>query len=74
MTFVAGRALPPQLPPEPKPWIPLTKAQRHALDRRTRTVRELLATPLVGADGLAEWVSRPEQAGQDGRHDPSAEG
>lgn len=74
MTFVAGRALPPRLPPDPKPWIPLTTAQRHALDQRTRTVRELLATPLVDADGLAEWVSRTEQAGQDGRNVHHQEG
>lgn len=59
MTYVAGRALPPRLPPHPKPWIPLTVAQREALRERDRRVRELLSAPLVGVDGLAEQYPRP---------------
>lgn len=63
VTYVAGRPLPPQMPAGAKPWIPLTPAQRDALDRRERAVRDLLTTPLVGPDGLAEQfprVSSPE--------------
>jgi dihydroorotase len=58
-TYVAGRALPPRLPAPPQPWIPLTDAQREALLRRNRDLRDLLATPLVDADGLAEQFPRP---------------
>ncbi|MFI7701211.1 amidohydrolase/deacetylase family metallohydrolase [Nonomuraea sp. NPDC049480] len=58
MTYVAGRALPPRLPPHPKPWIPLTGAQREALLERDRRVRELLSAPLIGVDGLAEQYPR----------------
>ena len=53
-TFVAGRRLPPRLPAPPPEWIPLTEAQRAALARREDDLRTLLATPLVGVDGLAE--------------------
>jgi len=58
-TYVAGCPLPPELPAPPPPWIPLTDAQRAALQRRTRAVRDLLTTPLVGAHGLAEQFPRP---------------
>ncbi|WP_436527844.1 amidohydrolase family protein [Actinoplanes sp. HUAS TT8] len=57
-TYVAGRLLPPRLPAPPPPWIPLTDAQRAALDGRARHLRDLLATPLVGAGGLAEQFPR----------------
>ncbi len=58
VTYVAGRPLPPRLPSQPKPWIPLTGAQREALRLRDRRVRELLSAPLVGAEGLAEQFPR----------------
>ncbi|MEU8078612.1 amidohydrolase/deacetylase family metallohydrolase [Catellatospora citrea] len=58
-TYVAGRLLPPGLPAPPPPWVPLTRAQRDALARRERAVRDLLTTPLVGPDGLAEQFARP---------------
>jgi dihydroorotase len=57
-TYLSGRPLLPQLPAPPPPWIPLTGAQRAALARRERVVREMLATPLVGLDGLAEQFPR----------------
>jgi dihydroorotase len=57
-TYVGGRRLTPALPAPPPPWIPLTDAQRDALARRENDVRALLATPLVGADGLAEQFPR----------------
>ena len=57
-TYVAGRLLPPQLPARPKPWIPLTAAQRAALHRRDQQVRGLLQTPLVDPGGLAEQFPR----------------
>lgn len=57
-TYVAGRLLPPRLPAPPPPWIPLTDTQRAALDDRARHIRDLLATPLVGVDGLAEQFPR----------------
>ncbi|GAB4047168.1 amidohydrolase/deacetylase family metallohydrolase [Catellatospora paridis] len=57
-TYVAGRLLPPSLPAPPPPWIPLTAAQRDALTRRDRMVRDLLTTPLVTPDGLAEQFPR----------------
>jgi dihydroorotase len=62
VTYVAGRALPPRLPAPPQPWIPLTDAQRDALRRRNHALRDLLATPLVGADGLAEQFPRHRKA------------
>ncbi|MEV8506009.1 amidohydrolase/deacetylase family metallohydrolase [Actinoplanes sp. NPDC051475] len=58
-TYVGGRLLPPRLPAPSPPWIPLTDAQRAALARREHDIRTLLATPLVGADGLAEQFPRP---------------
>ena len=61
-TYVAGRRLEPRLPAPPPPWIPLTDAQRSALDRRERQVRALLGAPLVGSDGLAEQFPRPPSA------------
>ncbi|MCW6004236.1 amidohydrolase/deacetylase family metallohydrolase [Micromonospora sp. CPCC 205371] len=61
-TYVAGRPLPAQLPAPPKPWIPLTEAQRSALRLRTERVRDLLTTPLVGPDGLAEQFPRRTSA------------
>jgi dihydroorotase len=57
-TYVAGRLLPARLPDDPKPWIPLTLAQREALGRRRRAVRDLLTAPLVGVDGLADQFPR----------------
>jgi dihydroorotase len=57
-TYVFGRPLRPQLPAAPPPWIPLTDDQREALRRRERAVREMLSTPLVGRDGLAEQFPR----------------
>lgn len=58
-TYVGGRRLPPALPAPPPPWIPLTSAQRAALDQREAAVRSLLSAPLVGPDGLAEQFPRP---------------
>lgn len=57
-TYVGGRRLPPRLPEPPRPWVPLTGRQRRALRDRATAVRALLATPLVGADGLAEQFPR----------------
>jgi len=57
-TYRAGRALPPRLPRPVPPWVPLTDAQRHALAGRDHTVRQLLTTPLVGPEGLAEQFPR----------------
>jgi dihydroorotase len=57
-TYVAGRLLPPQLPARPQPWIPLTDAQREALRLRERQVRDLLQSPLVDPEGLAEQFPR----------------
>jgi dihydroorotase len=57
-TYAGGRRLTPALPAPPPPWIPLTDAQRDALARRENDVRALLATPLVGVDGLAEQFPR----------------
>ncbi|WP_433826190.1 amidohydrolase family protein [Actinoplanes sp. CA-015351] len=59
-TYVGGRLLTPRLPGPPAPWIPLTDAQREALARRERHIRDLLATPLIGVDGLAEQFPRTE--------------
>ncbi|MFI7599696.1 amidohydrolase family protein [Actinoplanes sp. NPDC049681] len=58
-TYVDGRPLPARLPAPSPPWIPLTDAQRAALTRREQDIRAVLATPLVGADGLAEQFPRP---------------
>ncbi|MEV8631363.1 amidohydrolase/deacetylase family metallohydrolase [Streptosporangium sp. NPDC051023] len=58
VTYVAGRPLPPRLPSRPKPWIPLTDAQHEALRLRDQRVRDLLSTPLVGPEGLAEQFPR----------------
>ncbi|GIF03486.1 amidohydrolase family protein [Actinoplanes siamensis] len=60
-TYVAGRLLPPRLPSPPAPWIPLTDAQHAALAARARHLRDLLTTPLVGVDGLAEQFPRNQQ-------------
>ncbi|GAA0500051.1 amidohydrolase [Paractinoplanes deccanensis] len=60
-TYVAGRLLAPRLPAAPPPWVPLTEAQRAALDRRQHDLREMLAAPLVGADGLAEQFPRTSE-------------
>ncbi|WP_155371851.1 amidohydrolase/deacetylase family metallohydrolase [Catellatospora vulcania] len=57
-TYLAGRLLPPSLPAPPRPWAPLTTAQRDALARRDRLIRDLLTTPLVPPDGLAEQFPR----------------
>jgi dihydroorotase len=58
LTYAGGRALTPRLPAPVPSWIPLTDTQRAALARRDRAVRELLSTPLVGVDGLAEQFPR----------------
>ncbi|BCY13698.1 amidohydrolase/deacetylase family metallohydrolase [Actinoplanes sp. L3-i22] len=58
VTYVGGTPLAPRLPAPPPPWIPLTDTQRAALDGRARQIRDLLATPLVGVDGLAEQFPR----------------
>ncbi|MEU8813106.1 amidohydrolase/deacetylase family metallohydrolase [Actinoplanes sp. NPDC048796] len=60
-TYVAGRLLRPRLPAPPAPWVPLTGAQRAALDRREQDLREMLAAPLVGVDGLAEQFPRTSE-------------
>ncbi|RKR85931.1 dihydroorotase [Micromonospora pisi] len=57
-TYRAGRPLPARLPAPVPPWIPLTVVQREALLRRERAVRDLLTSPLVGPDGLAEQFPR----------------
>ncbi|WP_328460069.1 amidohydrolase/deacetylase family metallohydrolase [Actinoplanes sp. NBC_00393] len=57
-TYVGGRLLTPRLPAPPAPWIPLTQAQHAALARREHHIRDLLATPLVDVDGLAEQFPR----------------
>jgi len=57
-TYRGGRLLRARLPQPPAPWIPLTQAQRAALERRERAVRDLLTTPLVGPEGLAEQFPR----------------
>jgi dihydroorotase len=57
-TYVAGRLLPPRLPAPPPRWVPLTSAQRAALDQRDHGIRTLLSAPLVGADGLADQFPR----------------
>ena len=57
-TYVGGRRLAPQLPEPPPPWVPLTDGQRSALARRENALRQLLATPLVGVDDLAEQFPR----------------
>jgi dihydroorotase len=62
-TYLAGRQLPPLLPAAPKPWIPLTGAQREALRMRAAQVRALLSTPLVGPEGLAEQFPRSPVTG-----------
>lgn len=62
-TYLAGRQLPPLLPAAPKPWIPLTGAQREALRVRAAQVRALLSAPLVGPDGLAEQFPRSPVTG-----------
>ncbi|GAA4589639.1 dihydroorotase [Actinoplanes octamycinicus] len=59
-TYVAGRLLTPRLPGPPPPWIPLTDGQRTALAERANHIRDLLATPLVGLDGLAEQFPRDQ--------------
>ncbi|MGA5302173.1 amidohydrolase family protein [Nucisporomicrobium flavum] len=60
-TYVGGRLLPPRFPAAPAPWVPLTDAQRAALARRDEDLRNLLAVPLVGAEGLAEQFPRPRR-------------
>ncbi|GLY96045.1 amidohydrolase/deacetylase family metallohydrolase [Actinoplanes sp. NBRC 103695] len=58
-TYVGGRRLNPALPAPPPPWVPLTAEQTTALRERENAVRDLLATPLVGVNGLAEQFPRP---------------
>jgi dihydroorotase len=58
-TYVAGRRLTPMLPAPPPSWIPLTPAQKSALEAREAAVRALLSSPLVGLDGLADQFPRP---------------
>lgn len=57
-TYVGGRLLPPAWPAAPPPWSPVTAAQRAALARREQALRELLNTPLVGAEALEEQFPR----------------
>jgi dihydroorotase len=57
-TYVAGRLLPPALPEPPPSWIPLTGAQRAALERRDQALRALLGQPLVGPHDLTEQFRR----------------
>lgn len=57
-TYVAGRLLPPALPEPPPSWIPLTGAQRAALERRDQALRALLGQPLVGPERLTEQFPR----------------
>jgi dihydroorotase len=57
-TYVGGRRLPAQWPAPPPPWVPLTAEQTAALRERENAIRDLLATPLVGVDGLAEQFPR----------------
>ncbi|WP_250037002.1 amidohydrolase family protein [Paractinoplanes maris] len=57
-TYVGGRLLPPAYPAGPPPWVSLTPAQRDALARRSRALRDLLDHPLVDASGLAEQFPR----------------
>jgi dihydroorotase len=57
-TYVAGRLLPPRLPDAPPSWVLLTAAQQEALRLRARHMRELLRTPLVDVDGLADQFPR----------------
>ncbi len=58
-TYRSGRRLPARLPAPPAPWIPLTPAQRAALQHREQAVRDLLTRPLVDVEGLAEQYPRP---------------
>jgi dihydroorotase len=60
-TYVGGRVLPARLPEPPPPWVPLTDAQRAALRRRARLLRDLFTTPLVGPDGLADQFPRSDE-------------
>jgi dihydroorotase len=60
-TYVGGRLLTASLPAPPAPWIPLTGTQQAALARRDRNIRDLLSTPLVDVDGLAEQFPRTRQ-------------
>ncbi|GAB2615687.1 amidohydrolase [Paractinoplanes abujensis] len=57
-TYVGGRRLPPAWPAAPPPWSPLTPAQRAALAHREQALRDLLNTPLVGAEALEEQFPR----------------
>ncbi|GAB3843706.1 amidohydrolase/deacetylase family metallohydrolase [Dactylosporangium cerinum] len=66
-TYVGGRLLPPALPAEPRPWVPLTDTQRSAVRRRTGSVRDLLTAPLVAAEGLSEQFPRPARTPDDER-------
>jgi dihydroorotase len=66
-TYVAGRLLPPALPAEPRPWVPLTEAQRSAVRRRASSVRDLLMAPLVDAEGLSEQFPRPARTSDEER-------
>jgi dihydroorotase len=58
-TYVGGRRLEARFPAPPPPWIPLTHAQRDALQQRERSLRALLTSPLVPPDLLAEQFPRP---------------
>ncbi|WP_307834764.1 amidohydrolase/deacetylase family metallohydrolase [Paractinoplanes lichenicola] len=57
-TYVGGRRLPPAWPAAPPPWSPLTPAQQEALAARESALRDLLNTPLVGAEALEEQFPR----------------
>jgi dihydroorotase len=51
-TYLGGSLLLPPFLSSP-PWIPLTAAQRVALDARATAVREMMTHPLVDLDGLS---------------------
>jgi dihydroorotase len=55
-TFVGGRRLAPAFPPAPPSWVPLSDAQRAALDRRERLLREMLCEPLVTPDQVQNQI------------------
>lgn len=63
-TFVGGRRLSPAFPPAPPDWVPLSVAQRAALDRRERLLREMLCEPLVAPSDVQNQIpSAPAPVG-----------
>jgi dihydroorotase len=55
-TFVAGRRLAPAFPPAPPSWVPLSEAQRAALQRREQVLRDMLCEPLVTPDQVQNQI------------------